>query len=1327
MKTNLKKLNILFLFLGLLVFAPKSVSAVKLNFYNGTSQGGTSISKGSCSDALSYGPFCLSNGDGKRIDGIRISMKYYDGKQYIDNGDSVDIFSEQYDFSNTYYAGKTKTDIKGTADLTLDDYTKYDGKVAQWDEKFYMDNLMEKYGGVKGYGDDDEDGISDYWYKRLMAECVDANGKVIKGSVLDELSSYMTDGQARLSEPSQYWEKYSEMADPSGNGLDKVGNRILIEDIRVYYDKYGKKYVMSPTEFAATALNMPGRFTPQQIQKYLSEATRLYSNFDDVGILEAIKRCTQPSQGNPCNPEDVVGKMNGIGVNIIDINPIIEKIILELHPNNRDCDWEGLAQKSFGDPLTPEEQACCEEAKEKIDINIDDFENACFITNDTVKGAIECFQEYFLNWENINAATKEQQEELKKLAEKYPACGCDFDEADTIHETFVDCFKSDIYNELQSLIKTGKNGAPHSKCYDAYTQSVTEYFAYNSPEVCGTLLDDCPLEDCPWLDPDPPGDDDDDDDDDDPPLDACDENDEKSFPVPGTDHANDRYCCDEVFEPGLKAKYAAEAESNGLTGEELDNYVAQQLDAWFNAADFRKYCLTGCDYDAESAAGGEFKSECCEQYMAEHPEMSEGFWISKGCKEAAEDKCSWVTYTTPLTDDLIHMHDKECEAGHDNTVTVSDTFDKECIFKSEELDPSTLVGEVFRDYYLKFSNPYCAVYCREDVSYTFPRGEMEVKAGHHFTVGIDSGHEPEWSPIHFNSTRECETFGPTSMDKEDPDAKKIQTEKFEEDWVNQNMKVIYAYDSLMQARNELYSANQATVDGECPAKCLEYAPPSEEEVLPECIKWSNPGQKWKGAKTYHTHWSSASETNPSAGDRREHTVEYCAYEDIPGETKADWIKSYVQEVQTQRDLFECEKHHLQNMEDDIHGCTNFPSLKGYSIPQEDREYDEPECQAFVSNTNLKANRYSQYIDHGDFAEYSEFEPTVSIDYEEPTYPNYNYSGELEKEIEEAYSGNFSTDGKEFKIKYECSGPGEPDSMHCYKKRVFKYSPQEKTEAVYTKDIEYRMDKNVFNTILKPQGIAVNGNSFEAFRGQIQLKLGYGALHIHFMTPSGIYGTYDNDDGKLDLTFPQFTASDSLGRIHNFDREEFGSTGKFDYDCNYKVVNEIIENGDPDCVGDNCEECEGGNCDPDTLKGLNLIFRPISLVDPFPGALGDGRGAGSNWSEEGDIENYITNNRGVRDSKVYYDKAPMYQITLIPALIQQVRRYNDTTTYNDFNMDCLSNGRECKSQFLRGQVGEFDFSRQLETCEISGNKGSEPCCGIGNWNDCDEKDGITRKE
>ena len=89
---------------------------------------------------------------------------------------------------------------------------------------------------------------------------------------------------------------------------------------------------------------------------------------------------------------------------------------------------------------------------------------------------------------------------------------------------------------------------------------------------------------------------------------------------------------------------------------------------------------------------------------------------------------------------------------------------------------------------------------------------------------------------------------------------------------------------------------------------------------------------------------------------------------------------------------------------------------------------------------------------------------------------------------------------------------------------------------------------------------------------------------------------------------------------------------------------------------------------------DLVFRPISLSNPFPGQNGKGRSMGSPWTD--DLKKtYITNRSDV------YSKKPLYSITLTPSSIKQIRDYNKKNSYDDFNLTC-SNGEACYSAFLR---------------------------------------------
>lgn len=130
-------------------------------------------------------------------------------------------------------------------------------------------------------------------------------------------------------------------------------------------------------------------------------------------------------------------------------------------------------------------------------------------------------------------------------------------------------------------------------------------------------------------------------------------------------------------------------------------------------------------------------------------------------------------------------------------------------------------------------------------------------------------------------------------------------------------------------------------------------------------------------------------------------------------------------------------------------------------------------------------------------------------------------------------------------------------------------------------------------------------------------------------------------------------------------------GTFSYECNANVAN-YFSCDDDDCV-----------------KGTKIIYRPISLTNPFPYTKNEGsymyRGIGANWSKEL-AETYILNNRNVNDYNVY-SLTPLYTITLTPSDIKEIRQYNKKHSYNDFNLTC-TDGYNCLSKFLWEDFNEI---------------------------------------
>jgi len=192
------------------------------------------------------------------------------------------------------------------------------------------------------------------------------------------------------------------------------------------------------------------------------------------------------------------------------------------------------------------------------------------------------------------------------------------------------------------------------------------------------------------------------------------------------------------------------------------------------------------------------------------------------------------------------------------------------------------------------------------------------------------------------------------------------------------------------------------------------------------------------------------------------------------------------------------------------------------------------------------------------------------------------------------------------------------------------------------------------------------------------------------------GIFCYDKGKTSNSFQTYAYFNSCinNQVQNIKHAKENYKNDMLYTCTFEIENKILDQPQPD--------------NPKNTPGdINIIYRPISLDNPFPSIDGDGRETGSNWCYIEDcsntnpvVQNIITNNRDVQTEKIYRELDPLYTITLTPAVIKEIRKYNNKTTYDDFNLVCDSNGENCKSDFIRNN--KYNFSKYFSGCGI-GNK------------------------
>lgn len=136
-----------------------------------------------------------------------------------------------------------------------------------------------------------------------------------------------------------------------------------------------------------------------------------------------------------------------------------------------------------------------------------------------------------------------------------------------------------------------------------------------------------------------------------------------------------------------------------------------------------------------------------------------------------------------------------------------------------------------------------------------------------------------------------------------------------------------------------------------------------------------------------------------------------------------------------------------------------------------------------------------------------------------------------------------------------------------------------------------------------------------------------------------------------------------------------------------------------------DECDSIICP--ISGGLRIIYRTISLENPFPGKTISGgvsgfntdvkgRYPGTNWNSVNVVKNEIlysrTHSQSSYGSKIYQNETPLYTFVLNSTTINAIRSYNDTHKYDDFELDCKkNNATACVSTFvhdsnLSGLVG-----------------------------------------
>lgn len=259
----------------------------------------------------------------------------------------------------------------------------------------------------------------------------------------------------------------------------------------------------------------------------------------------------------------------------------------------------------------------------------------------------------------------------------------------------------------------------------------------------------------------------------------------------------------------------------------------------------------------------------------------------------------------------------------------------------------------------------------------------------------------------------------------------------------------------------------------------------------------------------------------------------------------------------------------------------------------------------------------------------------------------------------------------------------------------------------TSTSDFRMPEGIYNYVIK----AKHGhNSLSVMNTDLStnyVNLGFTNFPVAFNEPIGVhdnglqimYSLLGNKNSKSSQTM--------VDQILESNSDDYGN-----WSCKYIVDSGLIcPPGDP--------ECPGGK--PGGKGGINVIYREIDLIRPFPDIDATNRRTGSNWcglDKNGDAScawdntvatHAIMNNRGVSDYEVY-NKTPMYTFIMTPSDILEIRKYNkenDYTAYeggygaSKYNFTCSSGAvgnKACISDYLTELMKMMDTYNYDGACK-----------------------------
>ncbi len=675
---------------------------------------------------------------------------------------------------------------------------------------------------------------------------------------------------------------------------------------------------------------------------------------------------------------------------------------------------------------------------------------------------------------------------------------------------------------------------------------------------------------------------------------------------------------------------------------------------------------------------------------------------------------------------------------------IKDIDDWDCIFASDKV-----ASVPFKNHYnSNLNNRYCKVYCREEMGYVYPKETFTVYAGSHFTMGDfpsdSSTLVPNWGSVAFQGTANCRPSTDRDLKTDklagDHDYLNIDHVLFAKDWKELNQKLGDAWDKYQVAVLQDWAKSNAKFDGKtcglvfddsysnkdgcvneekmykCPQgvpvdrgtdprntefKCTYTTDAKEVSGRYECLSGVLEGSlcrhqvdaiyshyrclgtsnaKYEKVKTPKYEYAKANiRGNESSGSfswcTGRNDVTYSWEDDYgsAGYHRRYVIDSQVTSLRTSTELYR-------------NAASTLPSnlITSPTVEDSKKLYDDYYNQLENRLLQIRACQSFEYS-------YDHLSPKMLVGYKDYKYPEPK-EFELDLVVTEQKDTDYLLKGKKVDYstadidRFVCAtpiSPGRTESLlmvgRAFNCPVEKQEYPNNDSFYHTKDrvINYELNKDVYRYVVKHSEkgkFTFDSVSYhqKPSSGNF-IDIGYGNFPIHYYQGENYPST-----STVWLRLAN-SPSESFGFNNRFDKFVFGmykpafvDSECMRYECDYNIKYRIIP---PD---------DGG---PTETIDILVKFRPIDLVEPFPGNDGLGRMPGWNWQGDHVIESVIVNNRGVSGSRVYFDVDPMYTINLNFSNIFEIRGYNRGRDYFDFNLNCrtglTSEGRhrECQSSFV----------------------------------------------